>query len=46
MGTEQVLTGFLWGINEGKTPLGTPKSRWENNTKMDLQEVGCENGLD
>ena len=22
-------------------PLGSPKHRWENNIKMDLQEVGC-----
>ena len=26
---------------EGKRPLGRPRSRWENNIKMDLQEVGC-----
>ena len=25
---------------EGKTPLGRPRRRWENNFKMDLQEVG------
>ena len=25
--------------DEGKTPLGTPRRRWENNTKMDLQTV-------
>jgi hypothetical protein len=25
---------------EGKRPLGRPKHRWENNNKMDLQEVG------
>jgi len=28
---------------EGKRPLGRP--RWEDNIKMDLQEVGCE-GMD
>jgi hypothetical protein len=22
-------------------PLGTPRRRWEDNIKMDLQEVGC-----
>jgi hypothetical protein len=27
---------------EGKRPLGTPRSRWEDNIKMDLQEVGWE----
>jgi hypothetical protein len=26
---------------EGKRPLGRPRCRWENNIKMDLQEVGC-----
>jgi len=24
----------------GKRPLGIPKRRWEDNIKMDLQEVG------
>jgi len=27
--------------SEGKRPLGRPKHRWEDNIKMDLQEVGC-----
>jgi len=26
---------------EGKRPLGRSRQRWENNIKMDLQEVGC-----
>ena len=26
---------------EGMRPLGIPRRRWENNIKMDLQEVGC-----
>jgi len=29
------------GETEGKIPLGRPRHRWEDNTKMDLQEVGC-----
>ena len=29
------------GNPEGKRPLGSPKRRWEDNIKMDLQEVGC-----
>ena len=29
------------GKTEGKRPLGRPRRRWENNIKMDLQEVGC-----
>ena len=31
----------LVGKPEGKRPLGRPRNRWEDNTKMDLQEVGC-----
>jgi hypothetical protein len=31
----------LVGIPEGKRPLGRPRHRWEDNIKMDLQEVGC-----
>jgi hypothetical protein len=26
---------------EGKRQLGRPRCRWENDIKMDLQEVGC-----
>jgi len=26
---------------EGKRPLGRPRLRWEDNIKLDLQEVGC-----
>ena len=29
------------GKPEGKRPLGRPRNRWEDNIKMDLQEVGC-----
>jgi hypothetical protein len=28
------------GRPEGKRPLGRPRRRWEDNIKMDLQEVG------
>jgi len=31
----------LVGKPEGKRPLGRPRSRREDNIKMDLQEVGC-----
>jgi len=31
----------LVGKNEGKRPLGKPWRRWEDNIKMDIQEVGC-----
>ena len=33
------------GKHEGKRPLGRPIRRWEDNIKMDLEEVGCE-GVD
>jgi len=35
----------LVGKPEGKRPLGRPRRRWEDNIKMDLQEVGC-GGMD
>jgi len=28
------------GNPEGKRPLGRPRRRWEDNIKIDLQEVG------
>jgi hypothetical protein len=31
--------------SEGKRPLGRPRRGWEDNIKMDLQEVGC-GGMD
>jgi len=30
------------GKVEGTRPLGRPRRRWEDDSKMDLQEVGCE----
>ena len=30
---------------EGKRPLGRRRHRWEDNIKIDLQEVGC-GGMD
>jgi len=31
----------LMGKPEGKGPLRRPRNRWEDDIKMDLQEVGC-----
>ena len=31
----------LVGKPEGKRPLGKPRRRWEDNIKIDLQEVEC-----
>jgi len=39
-GKERCIRGFWWGKREGKRPLGRPRHRWEDNIKMDLQEVG------
>jgi len=34
--------GALVGKPEGNRPLGKPRCRWEDNIKMDIQEVGYE----
>ena len=36
--------GVLVGKPEGKRPLGRPRRRWEDNIKMDLEEVGRDCG--
>ena len=36
----------LIGKPEGRRPLGRPRRRWDDNIKMDLQEVGWGHGLD
>jgi len=41
MGESRGVYSALVGKPEGKRPLGRPKRRWEDNIKMDLQEVGC-----
>jgi len=40
MGEERGLYRVLVGKPQGKRPLGRPRRRWEDNIKMDLQEVG------
>jgi hypothetical protein len=35
-----VCTRCWWGKPDGKRPMGRPRRRWEDNIKMDLQEVG------
>jgi hypothetical protein len=40
MGEERGVHRVLVGKPEGKRPLGRPRRRWEDNIKMDLQEVG------
>ena len=43
-GVHKVLVGNA----EGKRPLGRPRCRWEDNIKMELQEVGrgCEDWME
>jgi hypothetical protein len=31
----------LFGKPKGKRPLEKPRRRWEDNIKMDYEEVGC-----
>ena len=40
MGQGRAVYRVLVGKPEGKRPLGRPRRRWEDNIKMDLQEVG------
>jgi hypothetical protein len=40
VGEGKVVHRVLVGIPEGKRPMGRPRRRWEDNFKMDLQEVG------
>jgi hypothetical protein len=41
MGQGRGMYRVLVGKPEGKRPLGRPRHRWEDNIKMDVQEVGC-----
>jgi hypothetical protein len=41
MGESRVVYGVLVRKPERTRPLGRPRSRWEDNIKKDLQEVGC-----
>jgi hypothetical protein len=45
VGEKREAYRILMGRPEGRIPLGRPSRRWEDNIKMDLQEVGWE-GVD
>jgi hypothetical protein len=45
MGDRRGAYRILVGRPEGRRPLGRPRRRWEDNIKMDLQEVGL-GGMD
>jgi hypothetical protein len=42
MGERRGIYRVLVVKPEGKRPLGRPRCAWEDNIKMDFQEVGCE----
>jgi len=41
LGERRGVCRVLVGKPEGKRPLGRPRRRWEDNIKMDLQEMEC-----
>jgi len=45
MGERRGVYRVLVGKSDGKRPLGRPRLRWEDNIRMDLQEVEC-GGMD
>ena len=42
IGENRGVFRVLVGKPEGNRPLGRPRRRWEDDIKMNLQEVGCE----
>ena len=47
MGEGRGVHRVLVGKPEGKSPLGRPRRRWEDNINMNLQEVGgCGDWMD
>ena len=46
MGERRCVYRIMVRKPEGKRSLGRPSHRWEDNIKMDLQEVGWGDGLD
>ena len=41
MGERRGVNRIVVGKPGGKSPLGRPRRRWEDNIKMALQEEGC-----
>ena len=41
MGERTGVYRVLVRTSEGKRPMGRTRRRWEDNIKMDLQELGC-----
>jgi hypothetical protein len=44
-GEDKGVYWVLMGKSEGKRPLERPRRRWEDNIRMDIQEVEC-GGMD
>jgi hypothetical protein len=42
IGLRRGLFWVLVGKREGERPMGRPRRKWDDNTKIDLQEVRCE----
>jgi 3-oxoacyl-ACP reductase-like protein len=42
IGEKRGVYSVLVGKTEETRPLGKPRRRWEDNIKMDLQKMGCE----
>jgi hypothetical protein len=45
MGEKRNVYKVMVGKSEGKSPLGRPRRRWEDNIKMYLRKIGC-GGMD
>jgi hypothetical protein len=41
MGEQRGVYRVLVGKPDGKRPMGRPRCRWEDNIRVNLQEVGC-----
>ena len=41
MGERRSVYSVLVWRPEGRIPPGRPRRKWENNIRMDIQEVGC-----
>jgi hypothetical protein len=44
MGEDKGVHRVLVGKPEGKGPLGRPRRRWEDQIKLDLQDIGEDRG--
>ena len=44
MEEDRSASKILTGKPTGKRPLGRPRRRWEDNIRMDLEEIGINSG--